>query len=209
VTSIYRVGQRVVFSSSLPIWGAIAIVAGALLECAEALTHSRMLPALGHAVGYWGVVVFLAGVALALLAQRICADVLIGIAIVPIILSPPRFLAPGWLQAHNLSFLGGLGTVVIVFAPIALMGYLAHSFGAADRARRPHPRILFYAWTFVCVAIWGGALWYELWQQPFVEIGPHLPPRGYVEWEQVVADAAGIWLGYFAAFRAWRQARKR
>lgn len=189
----------------LPIAGSIAVLVGIILESLNALIPSAMLVAFGHAIGYFGVVIFACGVSIVIRNGTIGGGMLAGALFLVALTTGPSYLAADWLVKHKLEFYGGVGQAIAVMAAIGLGFFVLHLIGRSER-RSMWPRT---GWILLCTLFWCGALWYELWQQPHVEVSPGKPPRGFVEWEQVVADATGIFVGVLVGLLAWRHEPER
>ncbi|WP_186095823.1 hypothetical protein [Burkholderia gladioli] len=188
----------------LPAIGAICTLIGIALESAHAFLSWTFRAELAHAVGFYGLFVYMAGAIIELKARGAMWQSFAGAMALAIFVSVPSIYARDWLISHHLTYFAAVGTAMapnlMIGIPFLALAPVVYRLEVRCQAKRCSKGIELKAWWgYLLLAVFSqiGAFWYELWQQPYVAVSQHLGPRGYIEWGQVVADAVGIWLGYF------------
>ncbi len=165
---------------------------------------------MAHAIGFFGIVVFAAGTMIEAKNYSLGWQPILGLAALAIFVSCPAVLAKDWLIAHSLSYFAAVGQAIVSFVVVGIVFFATAPFVLKHEKKKQEenerkgktPKAKVQCWwmyLLVAIACQAGAFWYELWQQPFVAVSISHPPRGFIEWDQVIADATGIWLGFFFA----------
>ena len=188
----------------LPAIGVVCTLVGIVLESAHAYISWTLRAEFAHAIGFFGLFAYMSGAIIELKSRKAMWQSLAGALALAIFVSAPSIFARDWLISYHLIYFAAVGTAIapflIIGIPLLALAPVVYRLEIRWQATRPRKGIELKAWWgYLLLAVFcqGGAFWYELWQQPFVAVAPHLGPRGFIEWGQVVADAAGIWLGYF------------
>ncbi|WP_322089427.1 hypothetical protein [Burkholderia sp. BCC1999] len=201
---------RIDIGRYLPSLGTAAVLIGIALESAHAYLSWTLRAEMAHAIGFFGVVVFAAGTTLEARNYSLGRQPIIGLALLAVFVSGPAFLAKDWLIAHSLTYFAAVGQAIISFVVVGMVFFVVAPFvlkWEKKKQERNERQVkaskakaqCWWLYLLVAIACQLGAFWYELWQQPFVAVSISHPARGFIEWGQVSADAAGIWLGFFFA----------
>ncbi|WP_223854543.1 MULTISPECIES: hypothetical protein [Burkholderia] len=194
----------------LPSLGTAAVLIGIVLESAHAFLSWTLRAELAHAIGFFGIVVFAAGTMIEAKNYSLGWQPISGLIILAAFVVCPALLAKNWLVAHSLSYFSAVGQATASFIVVGIVFFtiapfvLKYEKKKQDENARKGKDAKFkpecwWMYCLVAIACQVGSFWYELWQQPFVAVSISRPPRGFIEWGQVIADAAGIWLGFFFA----------
>ncbi|MCA8050896.1 hypothetical protein [Burkholderia arboris] len=203
-----RKNGRLDIGHCLPLLGTAAVLIGIALESAHAYLSWTLRAELAHAIGFFGIVVFAAGTTIEARSYSLGWQPIIGLGVLAVFVSGPAFLAKDWLIAHSLTYFAAVGQAIIAFVVVGMVFFMVAPFvlkWEKKKKERNERQVksskamaqCWWLYLFVAIACQLGAIWYELWQQPFVAVSISQPARGFVEWYQVVADAAGIWIGFF------------
>ncbi|WAS54231.1 hypothetical protein MK974_00120 [Burkholderia ambifaria] len=201
---------RIDIGRYLPSLGTAAVLIGIALESAHAYLSWTFRAEMAHAIGFFGIVVFAAGTTLEARNYSLGWQPIIGLAALAVFVSCPAFLARDWLIAHSLSYFAAVGQAIASFVVVGIVFFAIAPFVLKCEKKKQENNVrkgkvskvkaqCWWMYLLVAIACQLGSFWYELWQQPFVAVSISHPARGFVEWGQVIADAAGIWLGFFFA----------
>lgn len=191
--------------------GIVGVLCGIALESLQPYLPGMALRAeLAHFFGFGGIVLYFAGIAITAKTYRLGWQPIGGLCALALLVVLPRYLAPHWLIAHGLLYFGGVGAALPswLISGAILLGILSAGLRAEQwNVQRRGPSAALHMWMLygaVALGCEAWSLWYELYQQPFVLVSFHKPPRGFIEWGQVVFDALGIWLAFGACLFAER-----
>jgi hypothetical protein len=197
-----REPQPLIIVGHLPALGVVCLLVGILLESAHAYISWGLRAELAHSVGFFGIVTFTAGTIVRAKQYALGGQPIGGLVALGIFVSGPSFFARDWLVSHSLGYFAAIGQALMSWIVCGMLVFFVAPAVMRWERRRGHKNNDTRAWVsyvLVAIACQAGALWYELWQQPFVSASFGHPGRGYIEWAQVVADALGIWLGFIFA----------
>jgi len=184
--------------------GTVAVLLGIALESAYVLIPWPGRAELAHLFGFAGLTMYFAGIVIGAKQFRIGWQPLGGLCAVALFVCLPSYVARQWLDHHGFRYFIGAGHAIapqLLVCALALaivkfnVWYDARILKRGDKPSKPITTHYVYgAFALILQCL---SFWYELYQQPFVTIGGHLPARGHIEWGQVICDAIGIALGFW------------